>query len=97
MVACLEKLGVRVHRTNADWDLTCQLGGAPPAILCEVRQANQPRKARKGNQERIQRDFCIKWLQTPDDCLKVAQMLYKWREQAIRYSIDDYPEPKSDG
>lgn len=84
IVKNMRKLGLTVHVTNADWDLTVQYGGV--TMLCEVRPADKPKKPRPGNQERLHEALMIYWLQTPQDCLNLRQTLIKW-STAIREGI----------
>jgi len=76
VVKALRKLGLRVHVTNGDWDLTVQYGGQ--TMLCEVRQEGKPRKPRKGNQEAVHEKMTIYWLQTLEDCQQLAKTLRWW-------------------
>ena len=84
IVKTLRKLGCRVHVTNDDWDLTVQRGGI--TMLCEVRGAGKPRKARKGRQADFQSEFMVYWLQTQEDCQNLAKTLIRWSEAVMNGS-----------
>ncbi len=91
IVDALRKLGLKVHVTNGDWDLTAQFGGV--TMLCEVRPEGKPKVPRKGNQERVHETLMIYWLQTVEDCLELNKTLRKW-QQAVSglNAIPDAPE-----
>jgi hypothetical protein len=77
MVKILRSLGIKVHVWGEEADLICQYGGM--TVLCEVRPADKPREAREGRQERFQDVFMVKWLQTGEDCVELANTLRKWQ------------------
>ena len=76
IVATLRKLGLRVHIANEEYDLVVQHNGI--TMLCEVRPADKPKVARKGRQEKFQREFCVYWLQTDEDCINLYNTLRRW-------------------
>ena len=85
LVKVLRKLGLRVHVWNSEADLICQLGGL--TVLCEVRaEKGGTQTARKGRQEKFQRDFMVRWIRTPEDCLELRNVLLAW-SKAIQREI----------
>ena len=76
IVGILRKLGLRVYIWNGAADLICAWGGI--SVVCEVRPANKPKKARQGAQEAFQALIPTYWLQTPADCLELVKTLRKW-------------------
>ena len=84
LVKVLRGLGVRVHIANEEYDLVAQWQGI--TMLCEVRPADKPKIARKGRQERFQREFCVYWLQTDEDCLNLFNTLRRW-SSAIKEAV----------
>lgn len=76
IVKTLRKLGIRVHIANEEYDLVAQFSGL--TMLCEVRPADKPRKARKGRQEKFQKEFMVYWLQTDQDCLNLYETFKRW-------------------
>ncbi len=79
IVEWLEEYGCRVHKTNADWDLSVQLFGL--TMLCEVRpETGGIQKARQGNQERVHGLFSIYWLRNQEDCKRLVETLLSWHK-----------------
>jgi len=79
IVAVLRKAGIRVHCTNAEWDLTLQFGGM--TMLAEVRPLTSSVKgARAGRQAAFQRDFMVRWIRTPEEALEAARTLRWWAD-----------------
>lgn len=82
IVETLRKIGVRVHVTNEDWDLTVQFNGM--TALCEVRPADKPRTARKGRQAEFQKEFSVYWLQNAGDCHALRTTLQWWAQEIMK-------------
>jgi len=79
IVRWLEEYGCVVHRTNGDWDVTCQWAGI--TMLCEIRpEKGGTQGPRKGVQERLHKRMSIKWLRTQEDCKQCAETLMSWHK-----------------
>ena len=78
IATAFEKLGCTVDRTNGKWDLTAGWGGL--TLLVEVRQAGQPRKARKGRQQTFHDYWTggLYWAQDTSDVERLVAMLRNW-------------------
>ena len=86
IVETLRKAGIRVHCTNAEWDLTLQYGGM--TMLVEVRPLTSSVKgARKGRQAEFQKEFLVRWIRTPEDALEAARTLRWWAEAVQRVAV----------
>lgn len=85
MVKVLRALGLKVHCWDDEADLVVQHAGL--TVLCEVRREGQPRKPRKGRQEKFQREFCVKWIQTQEDCIELAKTLRKWQQTLMTAGV----------
>lgn len=79
-----EKLGCRVHRTNADWDLTVQYGGLTD--LVEIKNPETAYGKRGENDRQKQLPVMRRLIRTVDDVAEHVAVLRKRHALIVHYS-----------
>lgn len=78
IVRVFESLGLKVHRTNAAWDLTVQAVGSYPARtvtrLVEIKDGKKPPSKRKltGPEKELHKVMTVFVVESVDDALRLG-------------------------